>query len=55
MCKEELEQASAFVKGRLVQQNMLQYLSEQPSGWVDYITAMDFFEHVEVADTNGGV
>jgi SAM-dependent methyltransferase len=54
LCQEELDQARPFVRGELVCDDVLQYLERAPSRSVDFITALNFLEHLP-KDVLGGV
>jgi len=46
LCSEELEQARAFVRGNLVNADVADYLARCDSCSFDYITALNFLEHL---------
>jgi SAM-dependent methyltransferase len=54
LCQEELDQARPFVRGDLVCDDVLAYLERTPSRSVDFITALNFLEHLP-KDTVGAV
>jgi len=46
LCREELDNAGVFVRGRLVQQDVLKFLQSEPDESYDFITALNFLEHL---------
>jgi ubiquinone/menaquinone biosynthesis C-methylase UbiE len=46
LCKEELDEAREFVKAKLVCADVLEYLRSLPSSSVDFVSALNFLEHV---------
>ena len=46
LCQEELDEAHEFVKAKLVCADVLEYLGSIPSSSIDFVTAMNFLEHV---------
>lgn len=46
LCREELDNARLFVRGRLVHRDVLQFLQSAPDGSYDFITALNFLEHL---------
>ncbi len=46
LCEEELVQARPYVKGSLVHANVLDHLKSLETGSTDFITALNFLEHL---------
>ena len=46
LCKEELEEAGRYVRGSLVHADALVYLNTLKSNSVDFLTALNFLEHL---------
>jgi SAM-dependent methyltransferase len=46
LCAEELEQARGFVKGQLIEAEVVDYLAGLPDGDADLITAFNLIEHL---------
>lgn len=46
LCAEELEQARPFVRGELRHADVLDYLRQAPSTSLDFVTAINFLEHL---------
>ncbi|MBC8029376.1 MAG: class I SAM-dependent methyltransferase [Pyrinomonadaceae bacterium] len=46
LCQEELQQAGRFVKGELVNDDILTFLQARPSSSVDFISALNILEHL---------
>jgi 2-polyprenyl-3-methyl-5-hydroxy-6-metoxy-1,4-benzoquinol methylase len=46
LCQEELDNARLFVRGRLVHQDVLEFLQAEPDASYDFITALNFLEHL---------
>jgi len=46
LCCEELDNARLFVRGKLVQEDVLQFLQSEPDESYDFITALNFLEHL---------
>jgi SAM-dependent methyltransferase len=46
LCHDELEQARAYVKGALFKADVLDYLKTVESGSLDFISALNFLEHL---------
>jgi SAM-dependent methyltransferase len=46
LCAEELERARSYVKSKLVKADVLDYLKQCPSQSVDFVTALNFLEHL---------
>ncbi|MBV9179737.1 MAG: class I SAM-dependent methyltransferase [Acidobacteria bacterium] len=46
LCGDELNQARLFVQGKLVLQDAVEFLKEQPDGSYDFISALNFLEHL---------
>lgn len=46
LCQEELQQAHSFVKGDLVNDDILTFLQSRPSSSIDFITALNILEHL---------
>lgn len=46
LCQEELQSAQPFIKGELVQADVLEYLRQRRSESVDFVTALNFLEHL---------
>lgn len=47
LCKEEIEIARSFVSRDLVYQDAIAFLRDQPPASVDFITALNFLEHLD--------
>lgn len=50
LCKEEIELAKDFIKGKLVYDDVLNYLKGCQSESIDFITALNFLEHLTKND-----
>ena len=46
LCREELDNARLFVRGKLVHEDVLQFLQSEPDESYDFITALNFLEHL---------
>jgi ubiquinone/menaquinone biosynthesis C-methylase UbiE len=46
LCEEELAQARPYVKGKLIQADVLEYLRKLESNSLDFISALNFLEHL---------
>lgn len=46
LCQEELQQARSFVKGELVNDDILTFLQSRPSSSIDFISALNILEHL---------
>lgn len=46
ICQSELEQARHFLKGDLVNEDILTYLQNQPTETIDFVSALNILEHL---------
>ena len=46
LCREELDNARLFVQGKLVHEDVLEFLQSEPDESYDFITALNFLEHL---------
>lgn len=46
LCREELDKARPFLRAELVCKDVLEFLRDAPCGSYDFVTALNFFEHL---------
>jgi len=46
LCEEELAQARPYVRGQLTHADVVEYLRQSKSASVDFVTALNFLEHL---------
>jgi SAM-dependent methyltransferase len=46
LCQEELDQARPYVQGQLTHADVVEYLRQSNSASVDFVTALNFLEHL---------